>query len=221
MAAIRVVRAADFGIPASTTPGMDRREAIDEDGVWAGTLRTAEGVTTGWHTHPGRDTYMYVVSGSLVLEFGPAGRERVEAQAGDFVLIPRGVVHREGTTAGSNGVEAVLVRIGEGEIVANVDGPDLGTNRQARDRRTAPGHRARRPAIPAALTPARTGIAAFAMRGGMISSKNGTGSPHSSWRGPIGQLPLPTMSAPPSSRRNAALAQVHASRRRNATDVHT
>jgi uncharacterized RmlC-like cupin family protein len=126
VAAIRVVRAADFGIPASTTPGMDRREAIDEDGVWAGTLRTAEGVTTGWHTHPGRDTYMYVVSGSLVLEFGPAGGERVEAQAGDFVLIPRGVVHREGTTAGSNGVEAVLARIGEGEIVANVDGPDPG-----------------------------------------------------------------------------------------------
>src|SRR6185369_17255417 len=53
-----------------------------------------------------------------------------------------------------------------------------------RDRATTPGRRATSAAIPMALTPARTGIAAFAMRGGMISSKNGTGSPHSSWRGP-------------------------------------
>ena len=39
------------------------------------------GVASGWHIHPGRDTYMYVVSGSLVLEFGPGGRDRVEAAA--------------------------------------------------------------------------------------------------------------------------------------------
>jgi uncharacterized RmlC-like cupin family protein len=121
MAEIRVVRAANFGTPAATTPGMDRREAFAENGVWAGTLRTSAGVLTGWHTHPGPDTYLYVVSGSLVLEFGPGGRDRVEAQPGDFVLIPAGVVHREGTTAGSSGVEAVLVRVGDGEIVANVD----------------------------------------------------------------------------------------------------
>ena len=121
---IRVVHATDFRVPDATTPGMDRREAFDADGVWAGTLRTTEGVTTAWHTHPGRDTYMYVVSGSLILEFGPGGGDRVEAAAGDFVLIPRGIVHREGTAAGSNGVEAVLVRVGDGEITANVDGPE-------------------------------------------------------------------------------------------------
>jgi hypothetical protein len=48
----------------------------------------------------------------------------VDASAGDFVLIPRGLIHREGSAAGSTGVEAVLLRVGEGEIVANVDGPE-------------------------------------------------------------------------------------------------
>ncbi len=104
---------------------MDRREAFDENGVWAGTLRTSAGVVTGWHTHPGPDTYMYVVSGSLVLEFGPAGRHRVEAQAGDFVLIPRGVVHREGTMRARTASKPCSSAVGEGEIVANVDAPDL------------------------------------------------------------------------------------------------
>jgi hypothetical protein len=49
---------------------------------------------------------------------------RDEASAGDFVLIPRGLIHREGTAAGSLGVEAVLIRVGEGDPVTNVDGPE-------------------------------------------------------------------------------------------------
>ena len=104
---------------------MDRREAFDHDGVWAGTVQTADGVVTGWHTHPGHDTYIYVVSGSRPSNPGRAGGPH-QADAGDFILIPRGLIHREGTAEGSHGVEAVLVRVGEGEIVANVDGPDPG-----------------------------------------------------------------------------------------------
>jgi uncharacterized RmlC-like cupin family protein len=105
---------------------MDRREAFDDDGAWAGTVRTTEGAMTGWHVHAGHDTYLYVVSGSFVLEFGPGGRDRAEASAGDFLLIPRGLVHREGTAAGSSGVEAALVRVGAGEKVTNVEGPEPG-----------------------------------------------------------------------------------------------
>ena len=123
---VRVVRAEDMVLPAQTTPGMDRREAFDHDGVWAGTLTTSAGVVTGWHVHDGHDTYIYVVAGAATVESGPGGRVRIEASAGDFVLIPRALIHREGTAAGSTGVEAVLVRVGEGEIVTNVDGPEPG-----------------------------------------------------------------------------------------------
>lgn len=126
MGGVRVVHAAEMRVPAVTTPGMDRREAYDHDGVWAGTLRTTPGVVTGWHVHAGHDTYIYVVAGSATIESGPGGRIRDEAGAGDFVLIPRGLIHREGTAAGSHGVEAVLVRVGEGEPVTNVDGPEPG-----------------------------------------------------------------------------------------------
>ena len=126
MTGVRVVHSADMRVPAVTTPGMDRREAYDHDGVWAGTLRTTPGVVTGWHVHAGHDTYIYVVAGSATVESGPGGRVREEAGAGDFVLIPRGLIHREGTAAGSTGVEAVLLRVGEGEPVTNVDGPEPG-----------------------------------------------------------------------------------------------
>jgi uncharacterized RmlC-like cupin family protein len=126
MARVSLVRAAEMRLPAATTPGMDRREAFDHDGVWAGTVRTTDGVVTGWHVHAGHDTYIYVVSGSATVESGPGGRDRLQAETGDFILIPRGLIHREGTAEGSHGVEAVLVRVGEGEPVTNVDGPEPG-----------------------------------------------------------------------------------------------
>ena len=126
MAGVRVVRAEEMHTPAVTTPGMDRREAFDHDGVWAGTLTTFAGIVTGWHVHAGHDTYIYIVAGAATVESGPGGGVRMEASAGDFVLIPRGLIHREGTAAGSTGVEAVLVRVGEGEPVTNVDGPEPG-----------------------------------------------------------------------------------------------
>ena len=126
MASVQVVRAGEFRQAAAATPGMDRREAFAGGDAWAGTVRTEAGVITGWHTHAGYDTYVYVLSGSARVEYGPGGRIGVDAGPGDFVLIPRGLVHREGSSAGSNGVEAVLVRVGHGELVTNVDAPDPG-----------------------------------------------------------------------------------------------
>jgi uncharacterized RmlC-like cupin family protein len=126
MPGVRVVRAADMRPAAATTPGMDRREAFAGDGAWAGTVTTEADVLTGWHIHAEYDTYLYVITGSARIEFGPGGRLGEDAGPGDFVHIPRGLVHREGTSAGSKGVEAVLVRVGQGELVTNVDGPEPG-----------------------------------------------------------------------------------------------
>ncbi len=126
MSSVRVIRAGDMQAAAATTPGMDRREAFADDAAWTGTVRTEAGVVTGWHVHSNYDTYVYVISGSARVEYGPGGTLGDDAGPGDFVLIPRGLVHREGTSAGSNGVEAVLVRVGQGELVTNVDGPDPG-----------------------------------------------------------------------------------------------
>lgn len=126
MAGVRVVRAADMSPAAASTPGMYRQEAFAGDGVWAGTVKTEADVITGWHLHAEYDTYLYVLAGWARFEFGPGGRLGEDAGPGDFVHIPRGLVHREGTRAGSKGMEGVLVRVGQGEVVTNVEGPEPG-----------------------------------------------------------------------------------------------
>jgi uncharacterized RmlC-like cupin family protein len=103
---------------------MDRREAFATDRAWAGTVRTEAGLLTGWHVHAGHDTFVYVLDGSARIEYGPGGRLGVDAGPGDVLLIPQGVVHREGTSVGSAGMNAVIVRVGQGDPVTNVDGPD-------------------------------------------------------------------------------------------------
>jgi mannose-6-phosphate isomerase-like protein (cupin superfamily) len=79
-----------FHRPAAETPGVDRREAFAEDHVWAGRARTDGGTWSGWHVHPGHDTYVFQTQGRLRLEFGPSGAESVEGGPGDFVCIPKG-----------------------------------------------------------------------------------------------------------------------------------
>ena len=101
---------------------MDRREAWADDHVWAGRSRTQGGTWSAWHVHPGYDTYVFQTEGRLRLEFGAGGTESVEGGPGDFILIPKGLVHREGNP-GTEPNEAIVFRVGEGEVLVNVDGP--------------------------------------------------------------------------------------------------
>ena len=107
------------------TPGMHRLEALAEDGVWLGTVDTEPGVLTGWHHHGDYETYIYVTRGAARLDTYVDGDiERQHAAEGSFIVVPRHTVHREGS-ASADGVEAVLVRIGTGQVVFNVEGlPD-------------------------------------------------------------------------------------------------
>jgi uncharacterized RmlC-like cupin family protein len=59
------------------------------------------------------------------LEFGPGGRELVEAGSGDFVHVPAHVIHRESNPT-DRPAHAVIARSGEGVPTINVDGPDPG-----------------------------------------------------------------------------------------------
>ena len=105
------------------TAGVTRFEAFANERVWVGRIENAAHGASGWHVHPGHDTYGHVTHGRFFVEFGPAGRERVEIGPGDFVLIPKGVVHREGN-AGADPNDGVIVRVGEGLVTVNLDGPD-------------------------------------------------------------------------------------------------
>jgi uncharacterized RmlC-like cupin family protein len=107
-------------VPIESPPEIHRRQAFAARGLWAGLATTEPGLASGWHHHDGHDTIIYGLSGRLIVEFGG---ERVEAGAGDFLLIPSGLVHRE-ITPGEAPAEFVVVRAGgDGPPTVEVDGP--------------------------------------------------------------------------------------------------
>lgn len=58
-----------------------------------------------------------------VRRIGPGGTELLDAKAGDFVSVPRGVIHRESNPSDHES-HVVVVRSGSGEPVFNVEGPE-------------------------------------------------------------------------------------------------
>jgi uncharacterized RmlC-like cupin family protein len=107
------------------TPGLTREQAIAVDGMWAGVARTEAHAISGWHHHADYDTSIYVISGTLRLESGPAGSMIVDGGPGDFLHVPKGAIHREGNP-GDVESQVVVVRAGRGPVVVNVDGPAPG-----------------------------------------------------------------------------------------------
>ena len=115
----------DAQVPATPTPGMDRREAFATDGMWVGSVRTDAGMVSGWHHHGDHESTIYLLRGAMRMESGPGGRSIVEAGPGDFLYVPKGAIHREGNPSDEPG-EAIVVRAGTGETIVNVDGPAAG-----------------------------------------------------------------------------------------------
>jgi uncharacterized RmlC-like cupin family protein len=118
---VRLIPAGDRR-ESDPTPGMIREQAIRTDGMWAGYVRTEAHATSGWHHHGDHDTAIYVLNGTLRLESGPGGQDLVEARPGDFVHVPKGVVHRESNPDDTES-QIVVVRAGSGPPTINVDGP--------------------------------------------------------------------------------------------------
>jgi uncharacterized RmlC-like cupin family protein len=108
--------------PGPSTPGMDRQEAFATDRMWSGMVRTEVGMVSGWHHHGEYETTIYVLTGGLKMEFGPDGSTTVEADPGDFLYVPKGVVHRESNPSAER-ADIVVVRAGRGESTINVPGP--------------------------------------------------------------------------------------------------
>jgi len=111
-------------------PGVVRWQAFaeghhahaDDQEIWVGQTRNEPGQWSSWHIHPHCVTYGYEITGRLRVEFGPGGSKSIEAGPGDFVRIPAGIIHREGSL-GDTPRTGIGVRIGNGFVV-NVDGPE-------------------------------------------------------------------------------------------------
>ena len=105
------------------TPGMIREEAVSTDRMWAGLVRTAAGLVSGWHHHGDYESTIYVLTGALQMEFGADGCEILEAKPGDFLYVAPGAIHRESNPTGQES-QIVVVRSGSGEPVINSEGPE-------------------------------------------------------------------------------------------------
>jgi uncharacterized RmlC-like cupin family protein len=119
---IRVVTPADR-TAGPQTPGMDRQQAVANDRMWAGFVRTDPGMVSGWHHHGEYETVIYVLTGSLRMEFGPGGTSVVEARPGDFVSVAKGAVHRESNPS-AEPADIIVTRAGHGESTYNLAGPE-------------------------------------------------------------------------------------------------
>lgn len=104
------------------TPGIVREQAVQTEGMWSGLARTEPGMVSGWHHHGDHESTIYVLTGSLRMEFGSNGQETFDAGPGDFVFVGKGIVHRESNPSTERGT-IVVVRAGHGDPVTNVEGP--------------------------------------------------------------------------------------------------
>ena len=111
------------GMPGEPMTDDERRTSFVRDGRWASWIRNDAGEVSDWHHHADNDTFVYIGRGSLTFEFGPGGAERIEARAGDFVIVPAGTIHRE-TTGSDADLEAFVIRAGGDPEHVSVDGPD-------------------------------------------------------------------------------------------------
>lgn len=119
-----MVRADDRDVSeADATTGLVREQAMADDDVWVGVARPAPGRPSGWHHHGEHETYFYVQTGKIRMEYGPGGSNAIEAGPGDFVHVPGGLIHREVNSSSKAG-SVILARVGSGPPVINVEGPE-------------------------------------------------------------------------------------------------
>jgi len=119
---VKVFRSGEGNMQTSQTPGMQREELVSTPNAWVGMVETKPKFTSGWHHHGEYDTYVYVISGELKLEFGEDGKENRTAKAGEVAFIPKNTVHRE-SNPGTDKQVLFGVRVGKGAPVFNVDTP--------------------------------------------------------------------------------------------------
>ena len=116
---LRLIKKDALQADQNPTAGMARQHAITADGLTSGTVSVGPGVMSGWHHHGTHETSIYVLRGTLHMEFAGGA---FDAREGDFIHVPAEAIHRE-SNPGSDPNLAVFSRAGTGAITVNVEGP--------------------------------------------------------------------------------------------------
>ncbi len=119
---LRLIKKDALTADENPTAGMNRAHAITANGLTSGRVSSTPGMVSGWHHHGTHETSIYVVTGTLHMEFEGGA---FDAHAGDFIHVPAGAVHRE-SNPGSEPNLAVFSRAGRGALTVNVEKPAEG-----------------------------------------------------------------------------------------------
>ena len=121
-----VVAVAPDGLTATSGyEGVLREVACTSDRAIQVRTRAEGGAATGWHHHGDREVFGYLVRGRARFEFAPGGRQSTEVEPGGFSHVPAGLVHRD-VNPTVEPQEFILVFVGTGPLVVDVDGPEAG-----------------------------------------------------------------------------------------------
>jgi len=123
---VRVIPAGALAPVSATTPGMDRKAAIDmarvgAQKIWAGTVAIHPNAKTGAHHHGALESVIYVVRGKARMRWGEQLEFTAEAGPGDFIYVPPYVPHQEINASRDEVLECVLVRSDGEAVVVNLD----------------------------------------------------------------------------------------------------
>ncbi|MBY5989144.1 MULTISPECIES: cupin domain-containing protein [Roseovarius] len=106
------------------TPGQPRMTAYETEGLWTGiTTVTAKDTPSQWHHHKDHDSIMYMLNGEIRVDWGEKGEKSFTLAPGDFAFFRRGVIHRAQILESDGDCRFLVVRLGAGDTVENVDGP--------------------------------------------------------------------------------------------------
>jgi uncharacterized RmlC-like cupin family protein len=108
--------------PGAVTPGVTRELALEAGDATVMRARAEAGATSAWHHHGTHHVLGYVTQGRARFEFGPAGTEAADVQAGEFFHVPAGLVHRD-INPTDEPQEIIMTLVGSGPMVINVDRP--------------------------------------------------------------------------------------------------
>lgn len=109
--------------PIASTSGIERMQAFATDRAVIVRARAEAGVESGWHTHGDREVFGYLIEGSARFEYGRRDQKTDDIAPGDFIHVPAGLVHRDINPDPDNPQEWVLVFVGGGPVVVNVENP--------------------------------------------------------------------------------------------------
>ena len=123
---VRVVRSDQLDGNVPSTPGMDRKAAINfarvgAQKLWAGTVHIHPNAKTGAHHHGPLESVIYVVKGRARMRWGNALEFTAEAGPGDFIYVPPFVPHQEINASENETLECVLCRSDGQAVAVNMD----------------------------------------------------------------------------------------------------